>query len=113
MNAHEIEAAAAETLTAADSGKIFITAAAPGQATVYTLPAAAAGVTFTFVDVSATAGDDLQIQAVGDDTINAGTAAKIYECVTDAIPQATTITAVDATRWEVTSEVGTWANNNS
>lgn len=109
----EIEAAAAETLTAADSGKIFVCAAAAGQATVYTLPAAAAGLRFTFVDVAAGAGNDVQIQAVGDDTINAGTAAKIYECVTDAVRQSTTIVAVDSTRWEVVAEVGTWANNNS
>lgn len=107
----EIESGTSETLTVADSGKIFITASAPGTATVYTLPGAAAGLTFTFVDISVTAGDDLKIQAVGNDTINAGGAGKIYECLTDVVRQATTLTAVDAVRWVVTSEVGTWVNN--
>lgn len=108
----EIEPGTAETLTAADSGKVFTNTAAQGN-TVFTLPAAAAGITFSFVDGSTTAADDVQIQAVGDDTINGGTAAKIYECVTDAVGQTVTITALDATRWEVTAEKGTWANNNS
>lgn len=108
----EIEPGTAETLTAADSGKVFTNTAAQGN-TVYTLPPAAAGITFTFVDGSATAADDVQIQAVGDDTINQGTAAKIYECVTDTAGQTVTITALDAIRWEVTAEKGTWANNNS
>jgi hypothetical protein len=97
----EVEAGTDETLTAADSGKVFANTATNG-ATTYTLPAAATGLTFTFVDVSATAADDVLIQAVGDDKINGGTAAKIYESVTDAIPATVTIT-----------EAGTWANNNS
>ena len=108
----EVEPGTAETLTAADSGKVFVTTA--GQTSVtFTLPAAAAGITFTFVDISASAADDLHIQAVGNDTINGGTAAKIYESVTDAVPATVTITAVDADNWEVTSEAGTWANNNA
>ena len=108
----EIEPATSETLTAADSGKVFTNTA--GQTiTTFTLPAAAAGLTFTFCDISAVAGEDVSILAVGDDTINGGTAAKRYECTTDAIPQAVTLTAIDATQWIVTSEVGTWANNNS
>ncbi len=108
----EVEPGTAETLTAADSGKVFANTATNGV-TTYTLPAAAAGLTFTFVDVSAQAADDVRIQAVGDDKINGGTAAKIYESVTDAIPATVTITAIDATNWHVTSEAGTWANNNA
>jgi len=108
----EIEPGTAETLTAADSGKTFTNTAAQGN-TVYTLPAAAAGLIFTFVDDSSGAGDDVQIQAVGDDTINNGTAAKIYECTTDATKQTVTIEALDAIRWIIKSEVGTWVNNNS
>ena len=108
----EVETGTAETLTAADSGKVFANTATNGV-TTYTLPAAAVGLTFTFVDVSSQAADDVRIQAVGDDKINGGTAAKIYESVTDAIPATVTITAIDATNWHVTSEAGTWANNNA
>ena len=108
----EIEPATSETLTAADSGKVFTNTS--GQTmTTFTLPAAAAGITFTFCDVSALATNDVTIQTVGDDTINGGTAGKAYECVTDAVPQATTLTAIDGVQWIITSEVGTWANNNS
>ena len=103
----------AETLTAADSGKVFSTTAGQGAVT-YTLPAAAAGLTFTFVDVSATGNDDCIIQAVGDDTINGGTAAKKYTSAgADAVPTSVTIIAIDATQWVIIAEVGTWANDNS
>jgi hypothetical protein len=108
----EVEAGTDETLLATDSGKVFANTATNGV-TTFTLPAAAAGLTFTFVDVSATAADDVLIQAVGDDKINGGTAAKIYQSVTDAIPATVTITAIDATNWHVTSEAGTWANNDA
>ena len=108
----EIEPGTSETLTAADSGKVFTNTS--GQTnTTFTLPAAAAGITFTFCDVSAAATNDVTIQAVGDDTINGGTAGKAYECVTDAVKQSVTITAIDATQWIIIAEVGTWANNNS
>jgi len=57
----------------------------------------------------------LKIQAAAGDTINGGTAQKIYESDgADAVPCAVTIVAVDATQWVVVSEVGasTWNNNN-
>jgi hypothetical protein len=108
----EIEPATSETVLATDSGKVFATTAGQGAVT-YTLPTAAAGLVYTFVDVSATAADDLKIQAAAGDTINGGTAAKIYECVTDTIPATVTLVAIDATQWVVIAEAGTWANNNS
>ena len=108
----EVEPATSETLTAADTGKVFSNTV--GQTnTTFTLPAAAAGLTFTFCDVSATATQDVTIQADGDDTINGGPAAKAYECVTESVKQSTTLTAIDATQWIITAEIGTWANNNS
>jgi hypothetical protein len=108
----EIEPATSETVLATDSGKVFATTAGQGAVT-YTLPTAAAGLVYTFVDVSATAADDLKIQAAAGDTINGGTAAKIYECVTDTIPATVTLVAIDETQWVVIAEAGTWANNNS
>ena len=108
----EVEAGTSEAVLATDSGKVFVTTAAAG-ATTYTLPTAVAGYIYTFVDVSATAGDDLIIQAAAGDTINGGTAEKRYQCVTDSVPQSVTLVAVDSEKWVVVAEVGTWANDNS
>ena len=108
----EVEASTSEAVLASDTGKVFSTTASAG-ATTYTLPTASAGLSYTFVDVSATSGDDLHIQAATGDTINGGTVAKIYQCVTDEVPVSVTLVAIDATQWVVVSEIGTWANNNS
>lgn len=107
----ETEAATSETVLAADSGKVFIAAAGQGT-TTYTLPTAAAGLVFTFVDVSAVAGDDIRITASALDSINGGTVAKYYENVTDAVPMSVTLQAVSTASWEVTSQIGTWQNTN-
>lgn len=80
---------------------------------VFTLPTAVAGLTYTFVDANSTAADDLWITAASGDTINGGTAGKSYKCTGDAVKQSVTITAIDATRWEIVAELGTWSNDNS
>lgn len=98
-----------------DTGTIFVSdgnSAGAGNVT-FTLPTASAGLTYTFVDANATAADDLWITAATGDTINGGKAAKSYKCTGDAVKQSVTITAVDATRWEIVAELGTWANDNN
>jgi hypothetical protein len=94
---------------AADTGKVFVTKVNT-VTTTFSLPTAAAGLTFTFVDISATAGDDIVIQASSGDTINGGTSNKYYNSLTDVIPASVTLMAVDADAWVITSEVGTWVN---
>jgi len=56
----EIEAGTTNTVTAAESGKTFANTASAG-ATTFTLPDAAAGLYYCFVDNSSTAADDLII----------------------------------------------------
>jgi len=108
----EVEAATSETVLATESGKVFINTSGAGTAT-FTLPAAAAGLTFTFIDISIIAGDHIVLQAGSGDAINSGTVAKAYKNTTTARPQAVTLVAVNATSWEVADQVGTWANDNS
>ncbi|MHC4739779.1 MAG: hypothetical protein ACYS9Y_12815, partial [Planctomycetota bacterium] len=109
----EIEGGGSETVLAADSGKIFVsTGSSTGGTVTYTLPTAAAGLTFTFIDASAVAADDVRITASSGDSINGGTVAKSYICKTDAAKQSVTLVAVNAGSWIITSEVGTWANDN-
>ncbi len=107
-----VEATTAYSVLASESGTTFVNTGSAG-ATTFSLPTAVAGLIYTFVDNSVTAADDLFIAAAAGDTINAGTAEKNYECTTDAVKQAVTIQALNDTEWEVISEVGTWANNNS
>lgn len=66
---------------------------------IFTLPTAATGLTYTFVDANATANDDLYIKAASGDTINGGTAAQYIACKTDSGVPAVTLAAIDATRW--------------
>lgn len=100
------------TVTVANSGAVYTNDGA-GATAKFTLPTAAAGLTYTFTDVEVAAGKDLTIQAAADDTINGGTAAKAYECTTDSAKHSVTLVAIDAVQWIVVSECGTWANNNS
>lgn len=104
-----------DTLTAAETGKVCVSQGHSTAAAnvIFTLPAAAVGLQFTFVDANATAADDVWITAGTGDKINGGTAAKSYKCVTDAVGQSVTLLAVDATNWELVAETGTWANDNN
>jgi hypothetical protein len=100
------------SITAAMSGAI-ITNKDAASSTVLTLPTAAAGLTYTFLDIEAAAGSDLWITASSGDKINGGTAAKSYKCTGDAVKQTVTIVAIDAENWEITAEQGTWSNDNN
>lgn len=105
-----ITANAAVVLHPAMSGMVFVTTAATGTQT-FTLPLAAVGLTFTFIDISTTGGDDLFILANTSDTINGGAAAEYYRSATDAVPASVTLVAINAVKWEVVAEVGTWTNS--
>lgn len=98
------------TLTAGQSGAVII-ASKTGTLSL-TLPAASKGLTYTIVDPSETAANDVSIVAPAGSKINGGTAGKKYECTDDAVGSVTTLTC-DGTDWYVTSEKGTWANNDS
>lgn len=111
----------ADALNAYESGMVITNTAASGTCTI-TLPGAAAGITYTIVDVSSTSGDDIVIQAAGGDTINSGSAGKKYtnkliEGNDDAIPCFVTLVAQDGVNWAVISETGSttlrWRNDNS
>jgi len=99
-----------ETLNANQSGAVC-TNQGDANTQIYTLPTAAAGLQFTFVDVESAAGADLCILAAAGDKINHGTAAEYYNCYTDSAGQSVTLVAVDATDWEIVAEKGTWVND--
>jgi hypothetical protein len=91
-------------LAAADSGKVYASNRTTGAEQTYTLPTAAAGLTFTFIDMRTTAGDDLKVIANTGDKINNGTAAAyIVDSGDDTYGVSVTLTAIDATQWIITS----------
>ena len=93
-----------------DRGTVFTNEGAAGAVT-FTLPSAEAGLRYTFVRC---ANQNVRIQAAAGDTINGGTAGKIYECVTAGeTASQVTLVAVNATQWIVLGEKGTWVNNNN
>jgi len=107
----EVVTTTSTTVHAVDTGTVFVTTSGTGSQT-FSLPTAAAGLVFTFVDISATANDDVKILASSGDTINGGTANRWYWNTADAIPGSATLMAVDTAAWVVITSIGTWANNN-
>jgi len=106
----------ARTIVAGETGTAFVlkTLSGNGASSVtFSLPTAAAGLQYSFVDDATTAAIDLAIKANTGDTINRGTAAKYYKCTTDTRPQSVTLLAVDAVDWIILNQVGTWANDNN
>jgi hypothetical protein len=102
-------------VSAANTGTVYVSygVAAGAANCVYTLPAAAAGLTYTFVDANATAADDLWLTAAAGDKINGGTAAKSFVNTGDVYGASVTVFAADATNWiAIPGTIGTWANNN-
>lgn len=95
-----------ETLTTADSGEVF-TNYGDSDDQVYTLPAAAAGLEYTFVVMTA---QQLRVTPVGDDVIyiNATAASAAEYWWADAVGESVTIIAVDATNWIAVNHIGTW-----
>lgn len=107
----ELEATTAETVLAADSGKVFVNEANAGT-TTYTLPTCAVGLVYTFIDISAANHDNIIITAGASDSINGGTVAKKYRNYNDAVPMSVTLVGVTVASWEIISRVGTWENDN-
>jgi hypothetical protein len=96
-----------KTLTVAESGTVQTNAGA-GGAFAWTLPDAAAGLTYTFVCMAA---QELRVTPQAGDKIIYGTTAmavgEYYYC--QAVGSSLTIVAVDGVNWIVTSSTGTWA----
>lgn len=118
-----VEATTAETesITAAESGKVFVQTRSSTTVT-YTLPAASAGLTYTFV--CGNAGSEILITpATGDAIVTkihaaqdgtalapaAGTGIK-NTAATNVAGDAITLVALDGTTWYGTGIVGLWAS---
>jgi hypothetical protein len=101
---------AAYTIRAMETGTIFTNKGATASVT-FTLPAAKAGMHFTFLKVAA---QDVLIKASGGAKIANGTANKIYKNVTsgDALTAMLKIFS-DGSDWWIAETVGTWAADNS
>ena len=96
------------TLTAADSGTVFIADAAD---LVFTLPSTAAGLEYTFCCAAVSAGTGLSVSPAAADNINEGTDNKdlINSGATDVLGDSVTIIGNGTTGWFTTGKVGTWA----
>ena len=96
----------AHTVLASESGTVLTNAGAGGPY-AHTLPAAAVGLNYTFVVMAA---QELRVTPGGGDVVNiagiAGDAAEYWTA--NAVGEALTIVAVDATNWIATSFTGTW-----
>lgn len=108
-----VETKAADyTVTAADNGKTFITSAAD---VVFTLPATADGLSYTFVTGVASAGTGTSVSPVAADQIkgNGFTAADDKDAInsgaSDAVGDALTVIGDGADGWIITNVIGTWA----
>jgi hypothetical protein len=100
---------AARTVLAEETGMIFYSSSISNDPVTFNLPAARAGLRFTFVDLDATAAADLHINPDDADSINLGTAGVDWVATGDAVGEVTTVEAVDGVNWLVTNQIGTWA----
>lgn len=112
---------ATKTLAASESGTAFVQTASSGT-TTYTLPAATAGLTYTFICGNA-AGEILITPATGDAIVTkihsaqdgtalapaAGTGIK-NTAATNVAGDSITLVALDTTTWYGTSIIGLWAS---
>lgn len=107
----EVTDAATDSLTAAESGKVFICTATSGTQ-VFTLPATVAGVTYTFV--AASADGEINVSPNASDKIQGKgiTAADnkdyINTAATNAVGDLITIVGDGTDGWWVLDERGTW-----
>ena len=101
---------AAVTVTAADSGKVFVSDTAE---TVWQLPATAAGLTFTFVVGVASVTTGASVSPAAADKILIGAKADNVDLVntqaTEVVGDTVTVVGNGTTGWLVTSMRGTWA----
>lgn len=110
------------TIAAAESGALFANTGTTGT-TTFTLPAAAAGLHYCFVEAGDAAGELLINVQTGDEIVGktdgsgtgtgidtaAGTGIK-NTALTNVKGDHTCLTALDATTWLMTSVGGTWAS---
>ncbi|MCK5603084.1 hypothetical protein KAR91_14470, partial [Candidatus Pacearchaeota archaeon] len=99
--------AAHASLSAAQSGGVFVTTAGGGSQ-FFQLPAASAGLIYYFVDISATAADDLMVKPTAGDSVADAAVSKMYASVGDEINTGLTVVAVNSGSWSVISSNGTW-----
>ena len=102
----EIVTTSSNTLAVTESGKIFISSYTGTQTVI--LPAAAAGLIFTFIDGSSSAADDLVIDPGATDGIDRDAVGDAIESVTDAYPQSVTLIGINTDEWHTIIKVGTW-----
>lgn len=93
------------TLTAADSGKVFLTS----QATEFDLPDDATGLEYTIVVGHAS---NVHLDPAAGDTLLYGGCSAGDRLVADAVGETITVIGVSATQWAVKSLVGTWTDDN-
>lgn len=117
----EANSGATGTVTATDSGKVYVQTRSTGT-TTYTLPAAVAGLTYTFICGNA-GGEILITPASGDAIVTkihsaqdgtalapaAGTGIK-NTAATNVAGDSITLVALDNTTWYGTSIIGLWAS---
>ena len=94
-------------LTAEESGGTFNNWG-DTDGTIFTLPTAAPGLVFTFIDAEAATTEDVYILANTSDKIQGGTAAQYYNCYDDTAFSHVTLLAIDAENWVVIASGGTW-----
>ena len=106
LHSVEVEAGTSEQLLIADSGKIFVNSNA--GATTFTLPDAAAGLIYYFVDNNSTGAADVIIDCQIGDNIDHDSNGDAIESVTDAFPQSIILIALNGTDWATIGTNGTW-----
>jgi hypothetical protein len=96
-------------IAVSESGSVFTNEGAAGLDT-FTLPAAAAGLYFTFVVQDA---DGIKIQAVGNDTIRLGDPVEVSGAAgfaqSTAIGSTLTLVAINAVEWVAVALNGSWS----
>ncbi len=106
LHSVEVEVGTSEQLLIADSGKVFVNSNA--GATTFTLPDAAAGLIYYFVDNDSTGAADIIIDCQIGDNIDHDTNGDAIESVTDAYPQSIILVALNGTDWATMGTNGTW-----
>lgn len=102
------------TIAQWETGSVYAdSTAASDDRVTFNLPAAKAGMRYSFVKRNSTVSSVLWLQSNTGDTINAGTASKAYKCTGTTQPQACGIVAIADGIWVIQYQVGTWANDNS
>ena len=87
-----------DTITAAESGKVFVVTNDTDGITL-TLPGAAAGLCYWVIDANCVAGSDVVIDPATGDSIDGSTAGDYITCTRDVNGCSVFLIATDATNW--------------